>query len=93
MPKLGLIAGLVVVTFLSVLGLMWLLIPHPRKEVDYFVMGGTSTMVSMGVLFILVIRHKRFKQEIFYKRRPRATPPDTNPPDSPSAGTGGHPSS
>ncbi|MBL8230427.1 MAG: hypothetical protein JNL98_18195 [Bryobacterales bacterium] len=74
MPKLSTLAGLLVVTFLFVLGLMWLLMPYPRKDVDYLVMGGTSTMVSMAVLFFLLIRGSKSKHEIFYKKKVRQAP-------------------
>jgi hypothetical protein len=71
MPRLSTLAGLLVVSFLAVLGLMWLLMPYPRKDVDYLVMGGTSTMVSMAVLFVLLIRDTKSKHEIFYKKKLR----------------------
>jgi len=71
MPRLSTLAGLLAVSFLSVLGLMWLLMPYPRKDVDYLVMGGTSTMVAMAVLFLLLIRGSKSKQEIFFKKKVR----------------------
>ncbi|HUQ95938.1 MAG TPA: hypothetical protein VM120_29945 [Bryobacteraceae bacterium] len=61
-------AGILLVFFLTV-GIMWQLMPHPRKEIDYLVMGGTATMVSMAVLFLVLINTSHKSSEIFYKRR------------------------
>ena len=47
---------------------MWALMPYPRKDIDYLVMGGTSTMLSMAVLFVALIRSSK-NSDIFYKRK------------------------
>lgn len=49
--------------------IMWQLMPHPRKDVDYLVIGGTGTMVSMAVLFLVLINTSHRSPDTFYKRR------------------------
>jgi hypothetical protein len=48
---------------------MWRLLPYPRKEVDYLVIGGTATMLSMAVLFIVLINTSHKASDIFYRRK------------------------
>ncbi len=43
--------------------------PHPRKDVDYLVIGGSATMVSMAVLFIVLIKTTYKGNDIFFRRR------------------------
>ena len=65
---LYLILGILAVFALTV-GIMWRLLPYPRKDVDYLVIGGTATMVSMAVLFLVLINTSYKGTDIFYRRR------------------------
>lgn len=69
MRRSAAIGASVLAVFCVVLGLMWLIMPHPRKELDYLVMGATATMVSMAVLFIVLINTTHKSKDVFYKRR------------------------
>lgn len=66
--NLYLTLGILAVFALTV-AIMWRLMPYPRKEVDYLVIGGTATMVSMAVLFIVLINTTFKGNDIFYRRR------------------------
>ncbi|MCC6391716.1 MAG: hypothetical protein IT167_14045 [Bryobacterales bacterium] len=71
-------AGIVVVFALTI-AIMWQLMPIPRKQVDYLVMGATATMLSMAVLFIVLINTTHKSKDIFYKRRKPEPPTDPVP--------------
>jgi hypothetical protein len=43
--------------------------PEPRKDVDYLVIGGMATMVSMAVLFASLLRTSHKSGDTFFKRR------------------------
>jgi hypothetical protein len=57
------------VVFILTVAVMWILMPHPRKDVDYLVIGASATMVSMAVLFIVLIKTTYKGNDIFYRRR------------------------
>ncbi|MBI3683091.1 MAG: hypothetical protein HY235_22185 [Acidobacteria bacterium] len=59
----------IVLVFVLVVAVMWTLMPHPRQQVDYLVIGGTATMVSMAVLFLVLINTTYKGEDIFFKRR------------------------
>lgn len=59
----------ILAVFALTVAIMWQLMPYPRKEVDYLVIGGTATMVSMAVLFIVLINTTFKGNDIFYRRR------------------------
>ena len=59
----------VVAAFIVTVAIMWRLMPYPRKEVDYLVIGGTATMVAMAVLFIVLINTAYRGNDIFYRKR------------------------
>ncbi len=61
--------GSVVLVFFLTLGIMWQVMPQPRKDIDYLVMGGSATMVSMVVLFVVLINTTFKGQDIFFKRK------------------------
>lgn len=68
MHKAVLIAGVGAV-FCLVVTVMWKLMPVPRREVDYLVIGATATMVSLGVLFVVLINTTHKGSDVFFKRR------------------------
>jgi hypothetical protein len=59
----------ITIVFCAVVAIMWQLMPYPRRQVDYLVMGATGTMVSLAVLFIVLIRTSIKRSDIFFKRR------------------------
>ena len=59
----------ILAVFVLTVGIMWRLMPYPRKEVDYLVIGGSATMVSMAVLFIVLINTSYKGNDIFFRRR------------------------
>lgn len=69
MPRTALIVAAVAAIFaLIVSGMLWLL-PHPRRNVDYLVVGGMATMLAMGVLFLILVRTTHKGSDVFFKRR------------------------
>ena len=61
--------GLMALVFSIVVGIMWKLIPHPRRDVDYLVIGATATIVSLGALFILLISTIYRRPDVFFRKR------------------------
>lgn len=59
----------VLIAFLVTLAIMWQVMPYPRKNLDYLIMGAASTMVSMVVLFLVLINTTYKRDDIFFKRR------------------------
>ena len=59
----------VFIAFLVTLAIMWQVMPYPRKNLDYLIMGAASTMVSMVVLFLVLINTTYKRDDIFFKRR------------------------
>lgn len=55
------------------------LLPEPRSETDYLVVGSIATFVSLGVLFAVLIATWVKSPEIFFKRR-KKEPDDLQPP-------------
>jgi hypothetical protein len=69
MPRKVLIPAAVVAMFALIVAAMLLLLPHPRRNVDYLVVGGMATMVAMGVLFLILIRTTHKGSDVFFKRK------------------------
>jgi hypothetical protein len=69
MPRKVLIPGAVAAIFAMIVTAMLLLLPHPRRNVDYLVVGGMATMVAMGVLFLILIRTTHKGSDVFFKRK------------------------
>ncbi|MBI4909512.1 MAG: hypothetical protein HY820_38190 [Acidobacteria bacterium] len=59
----------VAVCFLVTIGILWQLMPYPRREIDYLIMGGAASMVAMAVLFIALIKTSLKGSDIFFRRR------------------------
>lgn len=68
MPRPLFVIGGIACVFFITIAIMWALMPYPRKDIDYLVMGGTATMISMAILFVVLIRTSK-NQDIFYKRK------------------------
>lgn len=54
--------------FVSVVAIMFALIPGPLRPVDYFVCGTVATLFGCVALFLGVARLSRLR-DVFYKRR------------------------
>jgi hypothetical protein len=68
--KRGLMLGaLAVCVFVVVAAVMLKLMPAPFKESDYMVIGSVSTLVALGVLFLVLISTTMKSSDIFFKKR------------------------
>lgn len=67
------ILGLAVMAiFVAVTAILLKLMPGPRKDSDYLVIGSVATLISLAAVFVLVISTsgKSGKlSEVFFKRR------------------------
>jgi hypothetical protein len=70
------LGAVIVLAFLVTVAILWHVLPQPRKDIDYLVIGGSATMVSMGVLFIALVRTSHKTSDLFYKKR--KLPGDSN---------------
>jgi len=62
--------GLVVTAvFGFTVAVLWWVMPEPRKDVDYLVIGGMATMVAMAVLFVALLKTTFKGTDVFFKRR------------------------
>lgn len=72
MHRVRILGLAVMVIFVSVTALLMRLIPGPRKDSDFLVIGSVATLVSLGAAFVMVItttgKPGRFS-DIFFKRR------------------------
>jgi hypothetical protein len=59
----------VTIAFLVTVAVMWQVMPYPRKDLDYLIMGAAATMVSMVVLFLVLINTTYKRDDVFFKRR------------------------
>lgn len=59
----------IVLVFAVTVGILWQVMPQPRKEIDYLIMGGAATMVSLVALFLALISTIYKGEDIFFKRR------------------------
>ena len=58
-----------VCVFAVVAGVMLTVMPQPLKESDYMIVGSVATLVSLGVLFLVVISTAKSREVFFKKRR------------------------
>lgn len=56
--------------FAGVTAVMLKLMPGPRRETDYLVIGTLATFAMMAVLFIVLITTWIKTPDIFFKKRP-----------------------
>ncbi len=68
----GFALGLGVVVAFSVSALiLHRLMPAPLREVDYMVIGAVSTLVALGVFFLILITTSLKSGDVFFKKRPK----------------------
>jgi hypothetical protein len=63
------LGGLTVCVFVVVTAVMLKLMPAPLKESDYMVIGSVATVVSLGVVFLVLISTTLKSSDIFVKKR------------------------
>lgn len=65
-----LLLGLTVaVSFVLVAIIMLMVLPEPRRPIDFLIAGGVGTMVAMLVLFFGLTSTTMKSDELFFKRR------------------------
>lgn len=55
--------------FFLVVAVLHKLMPGPRRDVDYLVMGALATFACLGVLFLVLINTWMKGHAVFFKRR------------------------
>lgn len=58
------------------------LVPGPRNETDYLVIGSIATLLALGVLFAVLLTTWLRSPDIFFRRRPKTVSedkPESNP--------------
>jgi hypothetical protein len=53
-PRYGVLAAGILVEFVAVLVILVAVIPGPRKQIDYLVIGTLATFVALGTLFAIL---------------------------------------
>ena len=59
----------VAVIFGAVVTIMLKLMPSPLKDSDYFLIGSVATLLSLGVLFVLIVATTKGASDLLFKRR------------------------
>jgi hypothetical protein len=59
----------VALVFAAVAGLMVRVMPAPRKDSDYLVIGSVATLVALLVLFLVLISTTMKSSNLFFKKR------------------------
>ena len=68
--KRGLTLGaLAVCVFIVVAAIMLKVMPAPLKESDYMVIGSVSTLLALGVLFLVLVSTTLKSTDVFFKKR------------------------
>lgn len=68
--KRGLMLGAAAVcVFVVVSGIMLKVMPAPLKESDYMVIGSVATLVSLGVVFLVLVSTTMKSTDVFFKKR------------------------
>ncbi len=68
--KRGLMLGAAAVcVFVVVAGIMLKVMPAPLKESDYMVIGSVATLVSLGVVFLVLVSTTMKSADVFFKKR------------------------
>jgi len=58
-----------IAVFSLTIAILLRLMPHPRKELDYLIIGVAATMVTMIVVFVILIRTIYKGEDIFFIKR------------------------
>jgi hypothetical protein len=58
-----------IAVFSLTIAILLRLMPYPRKELDYLIIGVAATMVTMIVVFVILIRTIYKGEDIFFMRR------------------------
>ena len=69
----------VLVIFVTVTAILLKLMPGPRKDSDYLVIGSVATLVSLAAVFVLVTSTTRKSSKtsgVFFKRRRKGSQRD-----------------
>jgi hypothetical protein len=66
--SIAVLFGLVVVIMLRIL-------PGPHRDIDFFVIGGVATLISLLALFLVLIAGWAKAPNVFFKRRDRPGDP------------------
>ncbi len=65
---------LILFGFVAFLMLQWL--PKPLRPLDYFLVGGVATLVSLLGVWLLLLREAPNRTEVLYKKRARKLTPE-----------------
>ncbi len=72
MPQARILGLAVLAIFVTVTAILLKLIPAPRKDSDFLIIGSIATLVTLAAVFVLVISTSRRpgrNSEVFFKRR------------------------
>lgn len=58
-----------VAVFIVIAALLVRLLPQPRKDSDYLVIGAVATLAALGVVFAVLLQRSGGVQDTFFKRR------------------------
>jgi hypothetical protein len=59
------------------------LVPEPRTETDFLVIGSAATFLSLAALFAVLLTTWLRSPDLFFKRRAPRKPEDAPPPTNP----------
>ena len=69
--RYGALAAGILLVFLITVVVLVRIIPAPRSETDYLVIGGVATLVSMAALFVVLITTIFRSPDTFFRTRKR----------------------
>jgi uncharacterized BrkB/YihY/UPF0761 family membrane protein len=69
--RFGALAVGILLVFLITVAVLIRIIPAPRSETDYLVIGGVATLVSMAALFVVLITTVFRSPDTFSRKRKR----------------------
>ena len=64
----------VMIIFVTVTAILLKLIPAPRKDSDYLVIGSVATLVSLLVMFVALLATRVKSADPFFKKRKKKRP-------------------
>ena len=78
MVRLAMLIGAAVIVFFVVVAIGVQLVPSPRSETDFLVIGSVATLLSLGTLFVVLITTWIRTPDVFFKRRQKPANPEDN---------------